>query len=67
MTKMLFVSAELSKRDEVSVIIKTIYNGTQKSYPNGNTSLFIPIGNITKATPEFRSKVYFNHKKTYWR
>jgi len=40
-TTMLFVSAELSKCEEVSDIFKIIYDGTQKSYPNGNMSLFI--------------------------
>jgi hypothetical protein len=60
---MLFVSAELSRREEVSDIFKIISDGTQKSDPNGNMSLFIPIGNVTKATPEFRLKIIFNHDK----
>jgi hypothetical protein len=62
-SKMLFVSAELSKRDEVTELFWTIYDSTQKSYPNSSMCLFIPIGNITKASPEFCTKIIFNHDK----
>jgi hypothetical protein len=61
--KMLFVSAEKSKQQEVSHLMRTIYDGTQKSYPNGYMMLFVPIQDITNSTPAFRAKIAFNHEK----
>ena len=61
--KMIFVHAEKSKQNDVACVLTKIYDGTSKAYPNGNMSLFIPIGNVMKATPEFRLKIIFNHDK----
>jgi hypothetical protein len=62
-TKMLFVSAEKSKQDEVSQLFKSIYDGSQKSYPNGAMMVFIPISNLYNSSPAFRAKLQFNHEK----
>jgi hypothetical protein len=62
-TKMLFVSAERSKQEEVSKIFRYIYDGTQKSYPNGSMMMFIPIDVLYKSSNEFRNKIQFNHDK----
>jgi hypothetical protein len=40
---MIFVSAEQSKAIETIELLKTIYNGSPKVYPNGNMMLFIPF------------------------
>lgn len=60
---MLFVSSEKSKQEEVSTLLKLIYNGTKKSYPNGMMMMFIPIQDIYKNDIEFQSKIQFNHEK----
>jgi hypothetical protein len=61
--KILFVSDEKSKQQEVSRLMKTIYGGIQKSYPNGYMMLFIPMKNITNSTPTFCTKIVFNNEK----
>ena len=61
--KMLFVSAEKSRQQEVIRLMKLIYDGTQKSYPNGYMMLFVPIQELTNSTPAFRLKIAFNHEK----
>jgi len=62
-TKMLFASAEKSKQDLISTLLKRIYDGTPKIYPNGYMMLFVPIQEIMNSTPEFRTKIAFNHEK----
>jgi hypothetical protein len=62
-TMMLFVSAENSKQDEVSFIFKQIYDGIKKSYPNRYMLLYMPFQDITNSTPEFRTKIAFNHEQ----
>jgi hypothetical protein len=52
-----------SKQQEVIRLMKLIYDGTPKSYPNGYMMLFVPIQDITNSTPAFRAKIVFNHKK----
>jgi hypothetical protein len=59
-TKMIFVSAEHSRQDDVSSRFKRIYDGMQKSYPNGSMMLFIPSLEL-QASSAFRSKIGFNH------
>jgi hypothetical protein len=44
--KMLFVSAEKSRKDEVIALFKSIYDCTKKSYPNGAMMLFIPTQDV---------------------
>ncbi len=60
---MLFVSAEKSKMDEVSTLLKTIYKGAPKSYPNGSMMLLIPIHEIQPSSTNLRTKTFFNHEK----
>jgi hypothetical protein len=62
-TKMLFVSAEKSKQNEVTTLFKDIYDGSQKSYPNGSMMVFIPISDLYNSSPDFRTKLLFNHDK----
>jgi hypothetical protein len=61
--KMLFISTKKSKQQEVIRLMKLIYDGTPKFYPNGYMMLFVPIQDITNSTPAFRAKIVFNHKK----
>jgi hypothetical protein len=62
-SKMLFVSSEKSKQEEVTNLFKNSYDGTKKSYPNGSMMLFIPIANLNRSNSEFCSKIIFNHEK----
>lgn len=61
--KMMFVSAEKSKQEKVSHLFRTIYDGTQKSYPNGSMMLFVPISDLYHSSVAFRAKLQFNHEK----
>jgi hypothetical protein len=65
-TMMLFVSAENFKQDEVSFIFKQIYDGIKKSYPNRYMLLYMPFQDMTNSTPEFRTKIAFNHEQYLW-
>jgi hypothetical protein len=40
----------------VSHLFKSIYDGTQKNYPNATMMLFIPLQEIKLSSPEFRKK-----------
>lgn len=62
-TKMLFVSAEKSKQEEVSSLFKTIYDGTKKSYPNGSMMLFLSFKDMNTSSPDIRKKILYNHEK----
>ncbi len=62
-TKMLFVSLERSKQEEVSKIFRSIYDGTQNSYPDSSMMMFIPIESYTKTSNVFHTKIQFNHDK----
>jgi hypothetical protein len=62
-TKMLFVSAEKSRKEEVVSLFKTIYDDTSKSYPNGAMMLFIPTIDIATSSNDFQAKILFNHEK----
>jgi hypothetical protein len=62
-SKMLFVSAEKSRKDEVITLIKSIYDGTKKSYPNGAMMLFIPTHDSATSSTELCKKIIFNHEK----
>jgi hypothetical protein len=61
--KMIFVSAEQSRAQETIDLFKQIYDGTPKAYPNGYMLLFIPLSEGQQPSPEFRSKVLFNHSQ----
>jgi hypothetical protein len=58
---MIFVSAEQLRAKETIDLLKQIYDGTPKAYPNGYMLLFIPLMEGQQPSPEFRSKVLFNH------
>jgi hypothetical protein len=58
-TKMLFVSAEKSKQEEVLNLFKSIYDGSPKECP----MLFIPLRENTHTSPEYRSKILLNNDK----
>jgi hypothetical protein len=60
---MLFISAKKSLQEEGSTLMKLIYNGTPKIYPNGYMMLFVPLHEIMRSTNKFRSKSAFNHEK----
>ncbi len=60
-TKMLFVSAEKSKQEQVTSIFKKLYDGSPKEYPNGSMMLFIPLHDNTHTSPEHQEKIIFNH------
>jgi hypothetical protein len=62
-TYLLFVSSEKSKQEEVSALFKSIYDGTQKSYPNGSMMVFVPMADLCNSSPEFCTKLQFNYKK----
>jgi hypothetical protein len=62
-TKMLFDSDEKSRQDDVMCLFKLVCDGTPKKYPNGYIMLFIPIQDLINSTPEFQSKITFNHKR----
>jgi len=57
------VSSEKSKQEEVSNLLKSIYDGTQKSYPNGSMMVFVPIADLYGSSSDFRTKLQFNHDK----
>jgi hypothetical protein len=59
-TKIIFVSTERSHQEDVSNRFKKIYDGTQKSYPNGSMMLFIPLAEL-QTSPSFCAKILFNH------
>jgi hypothetical protein len=63
-TKMLFVSAERSRQEEVSNLFKASYDGTQKAYPNGANMLYIPINDGTLNSTPYRQKILYNHEKS---
>jgi hypothetical protein len=58
---MMFVSTEQSRQKEVSGILKALYDGTPKPYPNGYMMLFIPHTTGHYPSPEFRQRILFNH------
>jgi hypothetical protein len=60
---MLFVSSEHSRQKEVTYLLKSIYDGTKKMYPNGSMMLFIPHSTISNASIDFKTKILFNHNK----
>jgi hypothetical protein len=62
-TKMIFMSTEQSKAQETVTLFKQLYDGRPKTYPNGYMMLFILLLEGHQPTPEFHSKVLFNHLK----
>jgi hypothetical protein len=62
-TKMLFVSSEKSKQDQIINFFKKLYDGDTKKYPQGSMMLFIPLTESTHYSPEYRTKILFNHDK----
>jgi len=64
-TKRLFVSSECSRQEEVTYLLKLIYDGTKKRYPNGSMMLFIPHSTISNAPMDFKTKILFNHTKFF--
>jgi hypothetical protein len=60
--RMIFVSAEKTKTDEVAALFRTIYDGKPKSYPNGAMMLFVPLNEDINYTVEYRKKLIFNHE-----
>jgi hypothetical protein len=62
-TKMLFVSGEKSKQDDLILQFKTLYDGSQKAYPNGSLMLFIPLTDGTLTLNIYREKIFFNHER----
>jgi hypothetical protein len=63
-TKMLFISTEKSKQDEAEDFFKCLYEGSPKEYPNGSTTIFIPLKNSTDITTSDCTKILFNHDKS---
>jgi hypothetical protein len=61
--KMLFVSGEKSKQDQVTNFFKALNNSESKQYPNASMMLLIPFNDGTYMSPQFRDKFLFNHKK----
>jgi hypothetical protein len=59
-TKMIFVSTEQSRQEEVSTIFKQIYNGTKKSYLNGSMMLFVPSTDLSRSQ-DLKKKKFFNY------
>lgn len=62
-TRMLMLSTEKSKQEQVSSFFKNLYDGTPKEYPNGTMMVYIPIADGVHYTPEHRNKIIFNHEK----
>lgn len=60
-TKMLFVSAEKSKQNEVATSFTNIYDGRDKTYPNGTMMIFIPLHQDIKYSDDYRQKLINNH------
>lgn len=60
-TRLIFVSAEKTKTEEVAALFSKIYDGKPKAYPNGAMMLFIPMHEDTNYTMEYRKKLVFNH------
>jgi len=44
-------------------LLKSIYDGTQKSYSNGSMMVFVPIADLYGSSSDFRTKLQFNHDK----
>jgi hypothetical protein len=63
-TKMIFVSAEQSRFQEVSDIFKNIYDGTPKAYPNGCMMVFVPFANGNQESIALCQKILFSHINT---
>jgi len=61
--KMLFVSGEKSKQEEIMEFFKAIYNGDSKQYPNASMMLFIPFIKGTHMAQQYRDKIIFNHQQ----
>jgi hypothetical protein len=52
-TKMIFISAEQSCSTETIELLKQIYDGSPKAYPNGYMMMLISLLNGHQPTPEF--------------
>lgn len=61
--KMLFVSGERSHQETLINIFKTMYDGAPKEYPNGAMMVFLPLTDGSQYSPEYRTKIVFNHEK----
>jgi hypothetical protein len=59
-TKIIFVSTERSRQEEVSSLFKTIYNSTKNCYPNGSMMLFVPSTDLTSSN-DLCNNIFFNH------
>lgn len=59
---MIFVTAERSKQEIVRDAFKTLYDGTQKSYPRGDMMLFIPIKTGELYDQDQQAKYIYNHE-----
>jgi len=62
-TKMLFVSSEHSRQEEVIHLLKTLYDGAKKIYPNGSMMLFILHSMFSNASSDFKNKILLNHNR----
>ncbi len=62
-SKMIFVTSEKSKQQQLSEYFQTLYDGSCKEYPNGAMLLFIPLLENTQLTPEYRNKIIYNHER----
>ncbi len=60
--RMIFISAEKTKTDEVASLFRKIYDGKPKEYPNGAMMLFVPLNEDAQYTVEYRKKLLFNHE-----
>jgi hypothetical protein len=61
--KMLFVSGEKSKQEEITEFFKALYNGDSKQYPNASLMLFIPFHEGTHMAQQYRDKIIFNRQQ----
>jgi hypothetical protein len=61
-TKMLFISVECSKQQQITSFFSDMYDGSTKDYPNGAMMLFIPLFDGITYSHEQRDKIIFKHE-----
>jgi hypothetical protein len=60
---MLFISGKKSKKEELSNFFKSLYDGSNKEYPNGSMMLFILLTEGTHSSSMYREKILYNRRK----
>ena len=59
--KMLFVSGEKSKQEELTKFFNILYNGDSKQYHNASMMLFIPFTEGMHMSQQYRYNILLNH------